>query len=368
MILLAVLVSHAHLEGFDWLDTLVLRHILDASQSCLVGTLGYALFHWIGKPPTILLLAGALMSVSAGNYRWHQHTQDTFLQQYAGNVCTIRGTVEDIDTTQSSVNRYRMKLKLQEITQANTQPQKAHNRIYIYSRRRPEVQIGDTITITNATFASGTTNSSFKHYLLKEGMSATLFLKAKNNISLYARPAYSFGRWIHTTKERLIKTLRKKMKHSTATIFSTMFLGKKQKSNHFEKTKEQFKQWGISHYLARSGLHLIIFIILWELILRLLPLPLILKHSVNFLLVFVYFLLSWSSISFIRAFITYILYKFFLMQDIQSSVHHILLLVCSIILILYPAQLFFLDFQLSFGLAFTLSWLLQANHMKKKPA
>ena len=36
--------------------------------------------------------------------------------------------------------------------------------------------------------------------------------------------------------------------------------------------KDSFKQWGIMHYLARSGLHLVLFLSLFSIILNYLPL------------------------------------------------------------------------------------------------
>ena len=150
-----------------------------------------------------------------------------------------------------------------------------------------------------------------------------------------------------------------------ADLFSAIFLGKKNKTQTYDKSKDQFKIWGISHYLARSGLHLVIFIMIWHLILCLFPIPFRWKQSILIALALIYALLSWSSVSFIRALTVFMLYKIATIFEIQMHIVHSITLACLFTLLYNPAHLFFLDFQLSFALTFALAWLANSYNALK---
>jgi hypothetical protein len=55
------------------------------------------------------------------------------------------------------------------------------------------------------------------------------------------------------------------MNTNTFALFSSLFLGNRTAiKQDLEEQKPLFKVWGISHFLARSGLHLLIFIMLLQ--------------------------------------------------------------------------------------------------------
>jgi competence protein ComEC len=166
-----------------------------------------------------------------------------------------------------------------------------------------------------------------------------------------------------------LDTLKKAMNETTFTLFASIFLGYKQLSKQItDITKNHFMTWGVTHYLARSGLHMIIFIFIWQFILAFLPLPWFFKELILILVGLTYGLLSWSSISFIRAFLTFLLYKWCNLLSKQINVLHLLATVCLIVLLANPIQLFFLDFQLSFGLTFALACFnqIQTDHKHQR--
>ena len=94
----------------------------------------------------------------------------------------------------------------------------------------------------------------------------------------------------------------------------------------------------------------------WHYLLRFFPLHFFLKQLILLLLVLLYHLFTFPSISFLRALITYILYKICVFQNLSYNPLHILSLTTFGVLLVNPFQLFFLDFQLSFGLTFALAW------------
>ena len=139
-------------------------------------------------------------------------------------------------------------------------------------------------------------------------------------------------------------------------MFSSIFLGNRQinkKENNI--VKNSFRLWGILHFLARSGLHLIIFLMLCELMLKFIPIHFHLKQGILVFLSLIYLLLSWPSLSFIRAFSIFLLYKLCPILNKKSDLATLVATVCLMMLIYNPIQLFFLDFQLSFGLTIALA-------------
>lgn len=228
--------------------------------------------------------------------------------------------------------------------------------IQLYTSYPLDAAIDDTIALYNITLKKAT-NNNFNTYLLKEGIIATVFAK-QVNYTITKKPC-SLRRWLFMQRDRILHNFKKSLSPSTFALFSSLFLGKKETSNTIHTVQKQFKQWGILHYLARSGLHLVIVLSLYELLFRLLPVPFVMKHLILLLLNIMYFLLSWSSISFIRAFLIFVFYKLFSLFYVPVHFLHILYLTCIIILLINPLQLFFLDFQLSFGFTFALGWLNQ---------
>ena len=142
--------------------------------------------------------------------------------------------------------------------------------------------------------------------MIKEGIYATLFITNKH-YTIINHQENIIARSFFTYKNRVLHKLKNKLTAKTFQLFSSLFLGNRSFKKE-EESKILCKVWGISHMLARSGLHLVIFIISWNFFLRFLPLPFVIKQIFFILLVALYTFLSWTSISFIRALITFLLY------------------------------------------------------------
>ncbi len=230
------------------------------------------------------------------------------------------------------------------------------NSIMLYSKSVMDLQVGDTVELRNITLKF-IENKKFATYLMKEGFVSTLFIE-KLDYQIIDRPTYSWARWVHTYKTNLFESIKKKCSMPTFTYFASLFLGERSTNKKFlDHASEQFKFWGISHYLARSGLHMVIFVLLWQFLLRLLPLGYMIKEISLFALGIIYYLFSWSSISFIRAFLIFSFYKWCNIANRLSHFLHILAITTSLALLYNPLYLFFLDFQLSFLLTFALAWI-----------
>jgi len=159
---------------------------------------------------------------------------------------------------------------------------------------------------------------------------------------------------------QLLKSLKKYMDPSTATLFSSLFLGYKKKESlkqqeALSKLNKDFKGWGANHYIARSGLHVAVVTMTWELLLYLAPIPWYARQIILIVLGFIYALLSWPSLSFTRSFVSFIMIKFFLTAKRSCHFLHLLFTILLTLTWFKPILIFFLDFQLTFGLTIALS-------------
>ncbi len=235
--------------------------------------------------------------------------------------------------------------------------------IYAYTQQKNYCWVDDTI-ICGPIDIKGIEENNFASYLQKEGIGGSIFCEELPYKKL-ERPAYSLRNWLFWQRELIQIKLFKKMSPKTFSLFSSLLMGNKNAvASKLDSYKNDFKSWGISHYLARSGLHLIIFVLIWNFLFNFLPLSFRFKHFLIFLLTLIYATFSWSSISFIRAIGAYFLYKIGTLLLYQTHPLHILSILCSALLIYNPLNLFALDFQLSFLLSFCLLWIAHLMHQK----
>lgn len=238
---------------------------------------------------------------------------------------------------------------------------KAQKTIQLYTTQKTNLMVADCAHIKHLAIKTGK-NNSYSFYLIKEQIDTSLFTPTVQ-YTLLNRPNYSIARLIFTLRNRILFQAQKKLTPQAFALFASIFLGNRVDSKKaMLEPKESYKIWGISHYLARSGLHLVIVVIVWDFLLNLIPISFLLKQIAMLFLAIFYCFCSWSSISFLRAFAVFILYKTCLITRLPINVLHLLSIVTLGVLIFNPAQLFFLDFQLSFGLTYALAWF---NHIYK---
>lgn len=316
---------------------------------------------------TRTIIALSLILVGGFAYRHQQTSHATFHESIATDPFDIMGTVTHSMPVYQGHIKQRLTIQVNALKKTNQDGwQQINKNIHLQTAQIMDVQVGDSIEISNL-ICKPSKKNSFDTYLIKEKIAASIFSEAPE-WKLKYRPIFSLRRFIYNTSSNLNKTLQKKLSKESFSLFTSLFLGdtstcKKQ----LEHTRDQFRAWGIMHFLARSGLHLIIFIAVWQSLLCLLPLPFLLKQLIMLLLSLIYFALSWSSISFMRALYTFILYKLCALHKKPSHLVYLLSLVCFFVLLDNPIQLFFLDFQLSFTLTFALAWFNQISSGKKHP-
>lgn len=226
--------------------------------------------------------------------------------------------------------------------------------IQLYVPHFGGIQVGDLIFIQKLC-CKKVQNRSYERFLQKEAIHATLFLSTLR-YKIIQRPFFSIARWRYNIINRLIASVQQKVSVECCTLFTTLFLGCKPDNPSYELVKNSCLYWGIIHYLARSGLHIMLILTSWRYILGYIALPFYPKNIFLVCLIILYYLLTGTSISFIRAFITFFLSSIALMHAIPFKLLHIFTLITLLMLLYNPFILFFLDFQLSFGITWALAW------------
>ncbi len=305
------------------------------------------------KPSSRTLIIISLIAVAGGFLRTMQIRNSYESFPFQQDPVTIKGSVKTRTKTPQARMGLCITITLHSV-KTKTSIFHTNHTIQLYTLPSSTMEVGDVVEIKNVHLKKPN-NNDFGQYLLKEGILTTIFATQIEYELLY-RPIFSLRRWLNTYKTRLLSSFQKQLSPATFNLFSSLFLGVKNKKA-LEAVNNQFKYWGILHYLARSGLHLAVVITIYETAFRLIPLSFALKNLILLLLGILYFFLSWPSISFIRAFIIFICYKLHVLSKIPPHFLHILIMTCLLVLIINPIQLFFLDFQLSFCLTFALGWL-----------
>ncbi|MCK4265021.1 ComEC/Rec2 family competence protein [Candidatus Babeliales bacterium] len=266
-------------------------------------------------------------------------------------------------------NKTQMLMKINEL-QTKTLKNLLNANLLLFLRNDNELKTGDMIKIYNIKLNNNLLNNqlistpSFLEYLEKENITSSIFVK-NLDYKLIKRPKISISRFIEEQRNQIKKDIINKLNQNTAALFLSIFLGNKKEEN--IKTKNEFYFWGISHYLARSGLHIALLVLSWQIIFQYLFLPIQIRNLLLLLFFIIYSLLSWSSISFYRAFSVALLVYFGRIINKQTNINYILTTICLLIAIINPIQVFFLDFQLSFGITFALLFLARHSKNKQKP-
>lgn len=305
----------------------------------------------------------AIYSMGAIRYCSIIKNHQVFIERFAHTSCSVKGTVVSIENQEGGRTKQKITIRSKEFLLPDNTTYKAEKTIQIYLTKHAQVCVADEIEVFDFRLKKNSTES-YDNYLIKENIAATVFLTSFN-YTLIHRPYFSFSRSLFYFKQNLLFRCKKKLSRTTFAFFASVFLGNKNfDKKHMENPKDSCRAWGISHYLARSGLHMVIFICIWLFLLNLIPLPFELKQMLLLAIGGTYHTLSWPSISFLRAFMSFLLYKLCNLFQVPIQLLHLLTLVTILVLLQNPMQLFFLDFQLSFGLTFALAWFNQISTQK----
>lgn len=243
---------------------------------------------------------------------------------------------------------------------------KANFNLQCYSTSNTCVQVDDIIELQDVKIKipqnqSLSQNTSYKNYLIKENLLASVFFYKNKNIKILHTPEFSLKKLIWNIQTNTYQRLQQKIHPTVFTYFSLIFLGNTHHKS-IDSMRNTFNYWGLSHYLARSGLHIVLFILIWTIFLQLIPISIRFKRGLLIIICVTYKLFSWASLPFTRAFYAFILTEMGKIFNLQTDFLHLLSIVCMTILLFNPMQLFFLDFQLTFALTFALAFVSKFMH------
>jgi ComEC/Rec2-related protein len=345
-----------------------------ASGFCVsAGALVFMCLRFISWRVLQLLTLNALF-LCAGGIVLHlqQHHTNMLAAQVTNRPLSLVATVTDKHVQVASKPRWKQDELLElAVTHVSTlsDPRAApagHEvpstfNLQCFIKHTTKIQVGDTILLQNIVIKppqqqtlSG--NPGYTDYLTKEGFLASIFLPSSRGIQIIEHSTWTLRRWWWSLRNTTFQNVMTQLSPCTASYYSLIFLGKKD-PDVTDQLRRTFNFWGLSHYLARSGIHIVLFILIWKFLLSLLPVHLIIKRLLLILICGSYGLLSWASTPFIRAFYSFLLTEVGRLFNYHVHFFHMLTIVCLLMLLFNPMQLFFLDFQLTFGLTFALGWL-----------
>lgn len=332
-----------------------------------VFTLGYILLMYFKQNILKNQLILCFFALATGAYFHHREWQDyhDFYTIVSDQKITITGTVIDIHET--IINHKKMTgiaLLIDSIATKDA-VYKCNKMCIFYAKSNKPALVGDTAMLYDVV-CKKPSNEDFQRYQIKEQIVVTLF-DDTIACNITHRPDWSVRYWLWNHKKRLLDGMHCKLSPECFRFFTSLFLGNRACiKDELEQTNDQFKTWGISHFLARSGLHLVIFIFMWQLLFSIMPLPLCIKQIILVFISCAYFIFTWTSAPFTRSFVLFMFNKLCLLNKIHFHLLHYLTLTCLLFLLYCPLYIFFLDFQLSFALTFALAWLNQITAQYKK--
>lgn len=316
--------------------------------------------NWLKRKNTILSVACCSLVCFIGGllFNVQKHEFETVVSLLQKQKITIIGTVLEKDPWQGRNGGELLRISLCEVYHP---PLSYHQHfscdVLVYTTSPTHVEVDDLVQLKYVEVKPSTNpenqKPSYQDYLFKEGIVSSLFIAGGNQISTLHRSSWSMRRTLWKIRKTISASINAKLNPETRVYFNLIFLGNKHQENNTE-LREFFGYWGLSHYLARSGLHIVLFIIMWTYLLCMVPIHLFFKRLLLIVICVMYDLVSWTSVPFARAYYAFLLMKVGELLGLQINYLHILSLLCMSMLLFNPLLILFLDFQLTFLLTFIL--------------
>ncbi len=311
-----------------------------------------------------LLLAFACCFFFFGSTRYYQYQAAYFEYNHLlEKNCNVIATVQEILPRLEEQEQICIAINIKQL-QVENKTYNINKNVYLFLPYYTKVwvQPHQKIAIANV-FLKHPNSTSYQEYLIKEGIWAIAHLKRLSYTTI-KKPSF-FMQQINEFCALPLQAYRHGLSQLAYSLYISIFCGKKIKSKTTTTIKELFSYWGISHHLARSGLHLVILLSLLLFLLGCIPCSPSKKRLISLMLLSFYYATTYPSVAFMRAFYMYLLYSLCKQLYIPTNSIHILLITTLITLVLNPCHLFFLDFQLSFSITLLILWFIQNNQNSK---
>ena len=280
---------------------------------------------------------------SACVYQFPQYAFIKITEKYAGQPITLHGTIQEM----REENREKI-ITLGEITIETSQGSEKpawFTKAIVRTASDCAATISGSMHLKNIYIKLP--EGTIRKYHLKEHLLGFYFPK-KEMVSVTQPPENALT-WVEKQKTRLNCAISDVFSPATQNMVKSVFLGQSQALT--SEIRSLFERWGISHYLARSGLHLVLLASVMILILQALMLPVFVTRGATLALSILYHLMTAPSTSFMRAFMMNMMIGASLFLGTTPTILHLFSIVTLITILTNPFTPLNLDFQLSFGIS-----------------
>lgn len=201
---------------------------------------------------------------------------------------------------------------------------------------------GDTIVFSATAYPTRSPEAVHNIYLTRKGISAVFYLK-QDAIIMHTK---AFAKFRETIQEYIKHCFFTTYSKDAASLLTALYVGNREYIH--PHVQLSFKEAGVLHVLAASGLHVGIIIVGIMAFCRLLSAPKIFSILFAALGVCVYLFISDQPVSLVRASLMCLVGAVCIAFNAQRHSINILCITACIILCMYPYELFSAGFQLSF--------------------
>lgn len=205
-----------------------------------------------------------------------------------------------------------------------------------------QLHVGDTIVFNATAYPTRSYEAVNTPYLARKGISAVFYVK-QNSIIIHTQAQPGIRKKI---QEYIKHCFYSTYSNDTASLLTALYLGNREYIH--PQVQVAFKQAGVLHVLAASGLHVGIIIYGIMALCRLLSAPKNISLLLAALCVCIYLFISDQPVSLVRASLMCVVGALCIAFNAQRHTINILCITACIILLLYPYELFSAGFQLSF--------------------
>lgn len=294
-------------------------------------------------------IATLFACLTIGSMRMNHNTLQwqSRIGQLQGTTAIV-GLIEDVSHYRSKNKRkvWEYKIKLHASIASGTWQQN-NTVVRVFCCSSADVAPGDCI-IAHIPMIKKT--PSQRQILSMQGLKIGAYIFCKSS-QLHKLCAYhTLYTKVSYIRAYIAQSLSTRLSPGAIALFNVLFLGCKSLFDPF--MQELFCIWGLSHILARSGLHLSLFTWLLTQPSRFLIMPYLTQQIIIFLLLGLFMFFTPGTNSIHRSFVMTTIQFLAIIAGRVASNLHILLFTALIMLLINPAILFALDFQLTFLLTF----------------
>ncbi len=339
---------------------IVLQHYLAAPLAGLLGVSGCSIIvSWIlhrrnhSRPYHYLVIFFVLGALRYGFWANDSHS-DRLASLYPLNCTTIEGKVAD-----SAYGGGKTFTLRTEILTLPGLVVPVHENFLVRSRRNTapcmpgDKVILDNVRLENLPVVRNPGQFDYGRYLKFRGIKGIVNIPDSSRIHLVANNSiFSFQKLVSLIRLKIDKRINQLLPDKDAAFVKAVLLGNK--SGLSRRVKEEFRDAGVAHILAVSGLHTGFIVIIAYVILSFLPISFRYRHLLTIFVLLIYMMLTGANPPVVRAALMVGIYLIGKILERKPEEYNTIFLSAFIILSFQPQQLFWSGFQFSYAAVFSI--------------